>query len=649
MKFNIKIPYHISLLFIHYFLGLLFFLIFRIIFFFTITSNSEIETKNISRIFKAFQIGLQFDSVVMGYILALPAITLLIIAVFFEKKEGIYQRINQYIFTLVFLAFFICSVDIPYFRYNSSRLSAIIFNWANNAGIVINMILEEKSYFVFIFVFILLFTTYLFIVKKILKKLKALASGTFDKKTIVLYSAVSLLLIFMAIRGRLDNPIKINHSFFCNNSFYNQLGLNPVFTLFKSLDNNRLLKILDDEVAINNIKKYLNLPASNNYTSAIARPVISGKDPSRLNVILVIMESMSAEKTGHFGNPNHLTPFLDSLAKVSYCFENVYSAGKHTYNGIFSTLYSYPAVLSEHLMSAMEIKKFSGFPGILKKEGYETIYFTTHSEIFDNVGVFLPANHFNKVFSQKNYDEKKIQSTFGIPDHELFDYAIHKIDKFNKTKPPFFATLMTVSDHAPFIIPKAIAFQPKAKKINEKIVEYADWSLKRFFISASKKEWFKNTVFIFVADHGGLVGKNTYEIPISYHHIPLLIYCADSSIVKPMQFNDFGCQIDIFPTVMGILNYSYVNNTLGIDLLKEKRKYSYFSADDKIGCIDAQFLYIYDNITGSEYLHKYKNGDPKNYIAEFPNEAGAMKLYAISMTQGAKWLITNNQTGLGFQ
>ena len=202
---------------------------------------------------------------------------------------------------------------------------------------------------------------------------------------------------------------------------------------------------------------------------------------------------------------------------------------------------------------------------------------------------------------------------------------------------------MTASAHGPYIVPKNIKFKPKQKDIIWQTVEYADWSIKRFLQLASKEKWFANTIFVFIADHGYDVGRQAYDMHLSNNHVPLIIYAPDL-IKEPKKFDNPGGQIDVFPTIMGLLNIPYVNKTMGIDLIKEKRPYIYFNADDKIGCVNDQFFYIY-RTNGIESLYKYRNFDAKDYISQFKSKADSMKRYTFSMLQASQVLILNNKTG----
>ena len=125
---------------------------------------------------------------------------------------------------------------------------------------------------------------------------------------------------------------------------------------------------------------------------------------------------------------------------------------------------------------------------------------------------------------------------------------------------------MTASDHGPYYLPDY--YKPRNKDIKDQMVEYADWSLRKLISPwLLQKEWFSNTIFVFIADHGSPINA-VYDIPLDYHHTPLVFY-APGIITEPVTFDCIGGQIDVFPTIMGILNQPYINNTLGIDLLSK--------------------------------------------------------------------------------
>ena len=351
------------------------------------------------------------------------------------------------------------------------------------------------------------------------------------------------------------------------------------------------------------------------------------------------MESMSANYMGTFGNKNGLTPNLDSLCKVSWLFKNAYSAGIHTNNGVFSTLYSFPALKRTRPMSTIPSRIYSGLPYTLKQEGYKNMFFTTHDKLFDNLANFIPSNFFDNLYSAQDYPKDKIIGPFGVPDDYLFTFATNILNKQDSLK-PFFATILSTSNHDPYILPSY--FKSSLKEKDLRAVSYADWSIGKFMEQAKKEKWFDNTIFIFVADHGLNVGKNPYEISLSYHHVPIIMY-SPKILGESKNIDNFIGQIDIFPTLMGILNFNYTNNTLGVDVLKNPRECIYFSSDDKIGCINSNWLYVY-TFGGNESLYKYKNGDTKNYLKENKEESEKLKVYSFSQTQTSQWIYNSNKS-----
>lgn len=623
---------------------------FRIILFFTELNQLELITNKTSIILQAFFMGWRFDTVISGYILFFPLLTVSVSSFFKFNKVLLIKIITYLIFILYALAFLICAIDIPYFNYYFSRLTIVILSWTSNAAFGFKMVFEEFSYLIYFIVFLVISFLFLLILNKIKTYISAnllneKIKHKWDYVRLLSISVFALAFMFLGIRGRIEkkSPIKVGTAYFSNYAFPNQLGLNPVFTFIQSYidklnPENKVLQLMENQTAISMVNGYLQIKNP----LPFIREIKPDSNPLKANVIVVIMESMSAGKMQRFGNLNHLTPFLDSIANQGYCFNNFYSAGIHTFNGIFSTLFSYPALLKQHPMNATEIPKFTGFSNTLKALGYQNAYFTTHDEQFDNVSGFLHANGFDKITSQKDYPSSAILSTLGVPDHFMFHFAIPVLNQLNSNNKPFFAAFMTASDHGPYIIPDDIPFKPKNKDIKLGIVEYADWSISQFVAEASRQSWFENTIFVFLADHGAVVGSNVYDMPLTYNHIPLIIY-APKIIKDAGSIDNFGGQIDVYPTIMGLLSYNYVNKTAGIDLMKEKRPYMYFSADDKIGCVSDSLFYIY-RTNGSESLYKYKTMDTKNYLADYVNIAKEMRKYSFSNLQASQWMISNKKT-----
>ena len=350
-----------------------------------------------------------------------------------------------------------------------------------------------------------------------------------------------------------------------------------------------------------------------------------------------MMESMSAKFMKHFGQSETLTPFLDSLYTRSISFRNFYSAGIHTNHGLYATLYSFPAMMKRNLMKGSVIPRYSGLPTVLKENGYYNLFFMTHEGQYDNMNAFFRTNGYDEVFSQENYPADKVVNSFGVQDDFLYDYAIPVLNQRAATGQPFFATLLSISNHPPYVIPPF--FHPKTSEPEMQIVEYADWALRQFFEEARKQPWFDNTIFVLEGDHGKLVGDAECELPESYNHIPLMIY---SSRIQPEEKTAFGGQVDIQPTILGLLNIDYLQNNFGVDLLKEERPCMFYTADNMIVGRNDTLLYLYNYETQQEFTYHIDNGKLK--AVPMDDRFLPLKEYSFSMLQSAEFLVKHGKT-----
>jgi phosphoglycerol transferase MdoB-like AlkP superfamily enzyme len=636
---------HVRLVFLAYLYALIVFSIFRIMLFvleFDKLSNG-INTPEFLTIIKAFIMGLRFDLVITGYLMLLPFLILSVLELL-NRPIFILKKITFYIIIVTFsVSFLICASDIPFFGQFYSRFSVAAFQWADSPGFVLRMIFKEPRYWVTLIPLIALIWAFY----KSLRRPFLSEHNIEHPKVHLGIKFVSFLiiavLILAGIRGRIEakSPIRVGTAYFCDNSFLNQLGLNPNFTLIRSYISSKQPKaksveLMDNKKALLNVQKYLNVNPV-----YVENPIVRKRNSNTLskhkyNVVLVIMESMSAGKMGRYGNEDNLTPSLDSLAMNAYSFDNFYSAGMHTYNGIYGTLFSYPAIYLQHPMIDVRMLKYNGISNVLKKHKYTSVYFTTHDGQFDNVEGFLTNNEFDRIITEANYPKNIAKTGLGVPDDYMFDFAIPILDDLATKSAPFIATFMTASDHGPYYIPEY--FTPKQSEEKKQIVEYADWSIGKFISKASTYGWFDSTIFVFIADHGSPMNP-TYEMPLDYYHSPFIIYAP--KIIKPQSFNCIGGQIDVFPTLMGIFNLEYMNNTFGIDLINEKRPFIYFNGDDKVGVLNHDYFLI-SKLDGSEALYKYNSRDRKNYIEEYSQLADSMRTYALSNLQAAQYIMQNN-------
>ena len=261
----------------------------------------------------------------------------------------------------------------------------------------------------------------------------------------------------------------------------------------------------------------------------------------------------------------------------------------------------------------------------------------THDEDFDNMRGFLYGNGFDSVIGQHSYPPSQVIGTWGVPDHVMFDHALLHCNQA-ATKGPFFAAIMTCSDHAPYAIPQDIPFHPRSSEMNKQIVEYADWALGRFMRMARRQPWYPNTLFVLIADHGGVWGTNRYDMPLTYHHIPIIFH--NPAHLSPQRLDRLAMQVDLGPTLLAMLPIQWDNTTFGLNLLSQPRPYAYFCNDDKIGVIDPSYFYIYRTAEGIESLHLLSDSTAANLLAapqpSLRQHADSMKIYGLGLTQASE-------------
>lgn len=637
------------LLFIHL-AALVILTIFRFTFFFSSGYHFPPETEqNFLSVLPGFIRGLWFDNVIACYILLLPLTAVSLSALLNYYGKALWRSTNIFFFLFYGIVFLITAANIPYFRYFFKIINSSVYNWFGYMQTTAGMVVGETSYYPPFFGFLIALLIFIFFVKYLtrhyrLKLATPVRPHIYERLLIFLTALFCIGLCLFGIRGRMGyNPIKVSAAYYCTDPFLNQLGISPVFNLLSStLDDarkeNRYLHLMPEEEALNNVKHYLNrqgIPG----ISPIARSIESTDTILQSNIVLVFMESMSAHLMQRFGQSKTLTPFLDSLYYQSLSFPNFYSSGIHTNHGMYSTLYSYPSVMKRNAMKGSVIPIYSGLPTVLKDQSYQTLFFMTHESQYDNMNAFFRTNGFDEIFSQENYPKEKVVNGFGVQDDFLYNYAIDRLNERATPDRPFFAVLLSISNHPPYIIPPY--FHPHSADKEDQIVEYADWSIRQLMTKASQQNWFKNTIFVFLGDHGKMVGNADCEMPQSYNHIPLMIYAPER--IQPQEIAGFGGQIDVAPTLLGLLNIPYTQNNFGIDLIKESRPCMFFTADNMIGAKNDNNFYIYIPESKQEFCYALKEGKI-THTEESPEECNVLKTYAFSMLQTTEYLVKQQLT-----
>lgn len=624
-------------------LGLLIFMLFRLIQYIAL---GDMISDDSAAVWPAFVKGLWFDNVIGCYIILLPILLVLIPAAigYYQKYWRKWTLVLMSVFYI--LTFAISASNIPYFKYFFKDINSGIFGWFGYAGTTAGMVTGESSYWGYILLFLILSAAFVFLGNKIKIFFDNIIGETHQHCNLInlverlLAMCLLLGLAFFGIRGRTGyNPIKVSEAYYCNDPFLNQLGINPAFNLLTSImddmrSENIEIQLMPYDKAIADARKSFGITGKIDSLKPLHRIVTDTLSTkfSKPNVVVILMESMSANLLQTFGQKQRLTPTLDSLYRTSLAFMNCYSAGVHTNHGLTASLYSFPALMNRNLMKGTVTPHRKGLPTILKQHGYHNIFFMTHEAQYDNMNAFFRTNGYDDIYSQETYPKKEVVNSFGVSDHFEFSFALPKLNEAAK-KGPFMATILTISNHPPYIIPDY--FHPKSKDKETQIVEYADWSIGQFLSKAKQQPWYKNTIFVLMADHGKIVGSPDAELPQSYNHIPLLMFGKG---ISPKHYEGLAQQVDVMPTLLhfiGVNKYDY--DGFGVNLMKKHRDMVFYSADDQIVARNDKGCYIYNPHTKRSVCY---NSLPKwkLTINSKKNRFVKLKNYVFSMIQTAEYM-----------
>ncbi len=335
-------------------------------------------------------------------------------------------------------------------------------------------------------------------------------------------------------------------------------------------------------------------------------------DFRNLNVVVIIMESMSKEHSAFF-NPNlkgkGFTPFLDSLMQHSFICMQAYANGRKSIEGIPATLASFPTLFNGALISSKySSNNINSLASLLAKKNYSTSFYhggNNGTMGFDN---FTKAIGFQHYFGRKEYNnDDDYDGKWGIFDHKFFQYFLKSL---NDKKQPFFASIFSLSAHHPYTLPKGFENMfPKGKLPIQECIAYSDYSLKQFFNNAKNEDWFNNTLFVITADHTSEIADKDFLNSAGKYAIPIIYYMPKDTLVGKSYSTTQ--QIDIMPSILDYLNYDESFYSLGNSVFSNSNYsesisynngiYQYISGD----CV-CSFAASLDSIIDRENINKYK-------------------------------------------
>ena len=394
------------------------------------------------------------------------------------------------------------------------------------------------------------------------------------------------------------------------NNYADELAGNGIFCLFSAfrnneLDFNKFYVTKDEKSVLTHLKGALqesNSRFESQDSPSISRVIKPVGAEKHLNIVLIIEESLSAEYLTSFGNNKGITPNLDKLAGESLFFTHLYATGTRTVRGLEALTLSMPPLPGTSVVKRPKNENFVSWGSVMKKKGYDNKFIYAGHGYFDNMNYFYANNGFRTI-DRTNFSKEEISFTnaWGVCDEDLFLKVVKEGDLSHADKKPFFSVVMTTSNHRPFTYPGGKIDIP-SKTGRDGGVKYSDYAIGRLLAEAKKKPWFNNTIFVIVADHcAGSAAK--LALPVKNYEIPLFIYAP--AFIKPQVVDRMMSQIDVAPTLLGLLNIGYTSTFIGKDILSTDpwTERAFISTYQKLGYIQDQRMLVLGPKKEADYFN----------------------------------------------
>jgi len=560
-----------------------------------LVSNAHLfSSVPVKTLLRSFLVGSRFDCLVTCQRM-LPLLVWLLIPMFgWQYSPRMVSWLPLLLTVLWSPLLFLSLAEWQFYGEFQDRFNNLAIQYLNDSpSTVLSMIWHGYSIVRYAVVWLLIAALFYYVLRRLLRRKDLPGTFTWTGYAKHVLPLGLVLTIFFAIgaRGtpRQGPPLRWGDAYFSDSAAANQLALNGIFSLSRAAlqkkQNNRSSaweKTLPAGTALD-VTRSLVLQPEDRLLAAAEYPLlrIPGDSPRTVqfsprprNLVIILMESFLGEFTGVLGAAYNATPCFDRLSKQGILFDHFFSQGTHTHQGLFATLCSFPNLPGfEFLMADAAGKQpFRSLPAILSEQGYQTLYVYNGSFTWDNQEGFFRNQGMHDFVGREDYiNPLHNDPTWGVSDEDMFMRAVAEIGRLS-AQGSAFALLQTLSNHAPFDLPPPAPFSdihgPRHLMNRLNGMRYADWALGSFFDVAGRKSWFKDTLFILLADHGFAFESKQADIDLDEYHIPLLIYYPGDTRYAGRRIHITGSQVDVLPTSLGLLEVRYAGQSWGRDLFR---------------------------------------------------------------------------------
>lgn len=602
-------------------------------------------------ILTAFGVGLWFDTVVSCYVLSIPALLLFLPGKSLTDSWLFFVR--GLISVLSLIVFLMGLADIKYYEFFGNHLDHFAFDYLDEPGEVIPMLWQQFPVITYFTLFTVLAGLYLFVRHRLLNLKPAVKPRAVYNLGSLTVFLLTVFVLFIGIRGKITSiPIQWGDAYVTDYEFSNQLGLNPVFTFFNAmLEEKEWKTYFKNPEELNRVLRS-NFVRPGEVSLSEGNPLIRtvtgrGEVQGKPNLVFIILESWRADMTGSLGDSTRMTPAFDSLAANGILFEQFYASGIRSNRGILSAMASFPGYRGGSLMKKISgLTEFPTVATILKPEGWKSASFIYGGDqTFDNMKSFLRNNGFDSFTGVEDFPKSDYGSHWGASDKAMFRRSAVELSKM---KEPFISLIFTLSTHEPFTYPGDLVENPKVNASPRRnfynLMSYSDEALGSFFHQIKNEPFYKNTIFIICADH-----TKKFDDPSlssKRFHIPALIYSPLLAHRKGEQIKTPAGHADLVPTVLGLLEGQFTINSWGRDVLslREDEGFVQYNSNDYSAIVsgkEVRFLALKNEETFSTDLAG-NHINPQN-----PSQSFRLDSLNKAITQGSFEFYYQKKNGLG--
>lgn len=539
-----------------------------------------------------FLYGLKLDLSATGYMMALPALLL----VFLIMTPGKIAKpfFDIYVLIMLIIMGFLLAVDMELYSHWGFRLDRTPLLYIDNPDIMMASV-ETYTIVKQIIIMILfsgsLYFLYHRFVSPIVKRFKP------EKFYFSLVFLLLLGLLIIPVRGGFGiAPVNVGTAYFHPQQFANHAAINCYWHLGYSLS-----KIKSDK----NPYDFFSREEAEKCFSSLFQPENKGEKIIRHpkpNIVLIVIESFTAKIIEPLGGLDDVTPNFSRLSAEGILFENIYASGDRTDKGFVAIMSGYPAQPESSVIKLpQKTQKLPNMCRILSENEYYTYFCYGGDADFANFRSYLTNSGFNKITSLSDFDRRHNTFKWGVHDHIVIDKFFEDMEKIHE---PFFSVLLTQSSHEPFEVPHQSKFKGRTDdELFLNSANYTDSCLGVFFEKARLQDWYENTLFILIPDHGHRLPGNNLIFEPQRFHIPM-IWLGSVLESTSMRIPKFGSQFDLATTLLNQLGYDTSEFIYGKDLLdKQGPSHSFYVFNNGFGFVNDSATVAFDNRANNVVYH----------------------------------------------